>query len=52
MYLVLLILVHQKLIIEAETSKFRPDIEEEFEDNEGNVFNKKTYLDLQRQGLL
>jgi len=25
---------------------------EEFEDQEGNVFNKKTYDDLKRQGLL
>ena len=31
---------------------FRPDIEEEFEDQQGNVFNKKTYEDLVRQGLL
>ena len=26
--------------------------EEEMEDSEGNVFNKKTYLELQRQGLI
>ena len=26
--------------------------EEEYEDHEGNVFNKKTYEDLKRQGLL
>ena len=26
--------------------------EEEYEDTEGNVFNKKTYEDLKRQGLL
>jgi len=25
---------------------------EEFEDSEGNVFNKKTYEDLKRQGLI
>jgi splicing factor 3A subunit 3 len=25
---------------------------EEFEDTEGNVFNKKTYEDLKRQGLI
>jgi splicing factor 3A subunit 3 len=31
---------------------FRPDVEEEFEDQQGNVFNKKTYEDLVRQGLL
>jgi splicing factor 3A subunit 3 len=31
---------------------WRPEAEEEFEDREGNVFNKKTYEDLKRQGLL
>ncbi|KAJ2711135.1 Pre-mRNA-splicing factor sap61 [Coemansia spiralis] len=29
-----------------------PDTFEEYEDSEGNVFNKKTYLDLKRQGLI
>ncbi|KAJ2721873.1 Pre-mRNA-splicing factor sap61 [Coemansia sp. Benny D115] len=28
------------------------DIFEEYEDSEGNVYNKKTYLDLKRQGLI
>ena len=28
------------------------EVQEEFEDEEGNVYNKKTYLDLQRQGLV
>jgi len=32
--------------------EWKPDVEEEFEDSEGNVFNKKIYLDLKRQGLL
>jgi splicing factor 3A subunit 3 len=31
---------------------FSQDQDEEFEDKEGNVYNKKTYMDLQRQGLL
>ena len=31
---------------------WREDEEEEMEDSEGNVFNKKTYLELQRQGLI
>jgi len=31
---------------------WRPDAEEEFEDHDGNVFSKKTYYDLQRQGLI
>lgn len=32
--------------------KWRADDEEEFEDSEGRLLNKKTYLDLKRQGLL
>ncbi|KAK9145455.1 hypothetical protein Sjap_005358 [Stephania japonica] len=32
--------------------KWRPDLEEEYEDKEGNIYNKKTYSDLQRQGLI
>ncbi|KAL2921870.1 Splicing factor SF3a60-like protein, partial [Bienertia sinuspersici] len=32
--------------------KWRPDLEEEYEDQEGNIYNKKTYTDLQRQGLI
>ncbi|KMZ59769.1 Splicing factor 3A subunit 3, putative, expressed [Zostera marina] len=33
-------------------NKWRPDLEEEYEDREGNIFNKKTYTDLVRQGLI
>lgn len=33
-------------------NKWRPDLEEEYEDREGNIYNKKTYSDLQRQGLI
>ncbi|KAK7351002.1 hypothetical protein VNO77_10117 [Canavalia gladiata] len=33
-------------------NKWRPDLEEEYEDKEGNIYNKKTYTDLQRQGLI
>ncbi|KAL0842702.1 hypothetical protein Bca101_015947 [Brassica carinata] len=33
-------------------NKWRPEVEEEYEDGEGNVYNKKTYSDLQRQGLI
>jgi len=32
--------------------EFKAEAEEEFEDAQGNVFNKKTYKDLKRQGLL
>lgn len=42
----------QKLQSEREKSKFQPDKEEEYEDSQGNVVNKKTYEDLLRQGLL
>lgn len=35
-----------------ETDRWRPETEEEYEDTSGNVFNKKTYEDLKRQGLL
>ena len=48
----ILLIVHQKLMLEAEISQFKPDVEEEYEDSEGNVLNKKTFLDLKRQGLL
>ncbi|KAK2973584.1 hypothetical protein RJ640_023234 [Escallonia rubra] len=33
-------------------NKWRPDLEEEYEDREGNIYNKKTFTDLQRQGLI
>ena len=44
--------LHQKLMMEAEIDHFKPDMEEEFEDSEGHVLNKKQYVDLKRQGLL
>ncbi|MEW5300909.1 MAG: hypothetical protein WDW36_003802 [Sanguina aurantia] len=31
---------------------FKADVDEEFEDSAGNVYNKKTYEDMQRQGLI
>lgn len=33
-------------------NKWRPELEEEYEDRDGNIYNKKTYTDLQRQGLI
>jgi splicing factor 3A subunit 3 len=41
-----------KLSKENATREFKPDEDEEFEDHEGNVYNKKTYEDLRRQGLI
>ncbi|PKC73150.1 hypothetical protein RhiirA1_530621 [Rhizophagus irregularis] len=42
----------EKLKSTGKTDEFKADTMEEFEDQEGNVFNKKTYDDLKRQGLL
>jgi splicing factor 3A subunit 3 len=42
----------QKLKDEKHKEKFQPANEEEYEDTQGNVVNKKTYEDLKRQGLL
>ena len=39
----------KKKQIEEEQAK---EVLEEFEDADGNVFSKKTYQDLKRQGLL
>lgn len=41
-----------KLKEEKQKAKFQPLAEEEYEDSEGRVVNKKTYEDLKRQGLL
>ncbi|KAJ2611044.1 Pre-mRNA-splicing factor sap61 [Coemansia sp. RSA 1365] len=37
---------------EKKNEAVNNDTFEEYEDSEGNVFNKKTYLDLKRQGLI
>ena len=44
--------VNQKLQQNDQQVDWRADEDEEFEDEEGNVFKKKTYDDLKRQGLL
>lgn len=44
--------LHAKLSKTLSSSSFKPEEEEEFEDKDGNVFNKKTYEDLRRQGLI
>jgi len=31
---------------------FRADVEEEYEDHDGNVYSKKTYMDLKKQGIV
>lgn len=42
----------EKLKKEKQREQFQPQVEEEYEDSQGNVVNKKTYEDLKRQGLL
>ena len=42
----------EKLKTQKSEEAFKPDQEEEFEDSQGNVVNKKIYEDLKRQGLL
>jgi splicing factor 3A subunit 3 len=44
--------LHEKLMRESQESQFRPDLDEEFEDNEGNILNKRTYTDMKKQGLI
>jgi len=42
----------ERLKKEGAGAGWKAEEEEEFEDAEGNVFNKKTYLELQKQGLV
>lgn len=45
------VVVYQKQKKDNNTEA-KADIIEEYEDGEGNVYNKKTYEDLKRQGIL
>ncbi len=47
-----LMLVWEKLKAESKWNNYQIETIEEFEDEEGNVFNKKTFDDLKRQGLI
>uniref|UniRef100_A0A0K8TS98 Putative splicing factor 3a subunit 3 n=1 Tax=Tabanus bromius TaxID=304241 RepID=A0A0K8TS98_TABBR len=42
----------EKLKTQKQGERWIPDQEEEYEDSQGNVVNRKTYEDLKRQGLL
>ncbi|KAI8379558.1 uncharacterized protein BYT42DRAFT_598546 [Radiomyces spectabilis] len=44
--------LYQKLKKEGQTEDPKADTMEEYEDSEGNVYNKKTYEDLKRQGII
>ncbi|KAF1585573.1 UNVERIFIED_CONTAM: Splicing factor 3A subunit 3, partial [Eudyptes robustus] len=41
-----------KMSQEKESSKWDPNIDEEYEDSKGNILNRRTYEDLKRQNLL
>jgi len=45
------LILWDKLKKDQAKLKFKNDQDEEFEDREGNVFSRKTYEDLKRQGL-
>lgn len=44
--------LHSKLMLDSQLTRFKPEEEEEFEDTDGNILNKKEHADLKRQGLL
>jgi len=45
-------LVAEKLKQEGRHEIFEQETMEEFEDDDGNVYNRKTYEDLKKQGLI
>ncbi|KAL0485101.1 splicing factor 3A subunit 3 [Acrasis kona] len=42
----------EKIKVQADEQTWKGDTMEEFEDKDGNVYNKKTFEDLKRQGIL
>jgi len=46
------LILWEKIKRDSTSKEWKPETEEEFEDKEGNVYNKKIFLDLKRQGLL
>lgn len=44
--------LHKKILDDQKNEEFRPDIDEEFEDQDGNVVNKNLFCDLIRQGII
>ncbi|KAJ3337284.1 hypothetical protein HDU93_001330 [Gonapodya sp. JEL0774] len=42
----------EKLKAKNKTEDFNPEVVEEYEDGDGNVYNRKTYEDLVRQGII
>jgi splicing factor 3A subunit 3 len=35
-----------------QSGGFKAEVDEEYEDAAGNVYNKRTYMDLKKQGLI
>lgn len=44
--------LHHKLIEDKNKTEFNPETEEQYEDENGNVYNKKMLSDLKKQGLI
>lgn len=44
--------LHKKILQENFENTFKPDFQEEFEDEEGNLYSRREYIDLKRQGLI
>jgi splicing factor 3A subunit 3 len=44
--------LYKKLKEDSVKTAWKPELEEEFEDADGNVYSRKTYEELQRQGLI
>ena len=44
--------LHHKLIEDKNKTEFNPETEEQYEDENGNVYNKKMLADLKKQGLI
>lgn len=44
--------LHKKILTENFESTFKPDFQEEFEDLDGNLYSRKQYIDMKRQGLI
>ena len=51
-YRLMLLAVAEKLKREGRNGIFEQETMEELEDEEGNVYNRKTYEDLKKQGLI
>ena len=44
--------LHKKILQDNFEGQFKPDFQEEFEDDEGNLYSRKQYIDLKRQGII